>query len=432
MKHYAVLSDTLIRNIKPGDARKRLSDGNGLYLLPSVKGGSHGWRLDYTFEHRRKTISLGIYPDTSLKIAREKAAAARALVAAGQDPSEQRKAAKDIAQARKEADQRAEQGLAPVGSFEDIARQWYAIRKSDWADSYGDKVIRRLEVHVFPWLGKQDIRSITPPAILEVLRRIEASGSIESAHRTHETCSRVFRYAISIGQITSDPTRDLRDALRKHHTKHMPAIVKPSELASLLRAIDGYRGSLVVRTALRLAPMLLTRPGELRFAKWSEIDLEAGMWTIPSSRMKREKEGKTNGEPHYVPLATQAVELLRALRPLTYREDRDAYVFHGERDHERAMSENTINAALRRMGYDTQKEVTGHGFRATARTILDEHLQFDEKIIEAQLAHSVKDSLGRAYNRTEFMVQRRKMMQSWADYLQSLQSQVDGITASGA
>lgn len=419
MKTLTPLSDTTIRSVKPGDPRKRLSDGNGLYLLLFVNGGSHGWRLDYTLNYRRKTISLGTYPDTGLKLAREKAAEARQLVAAGIDPSEKRKERKAAAEARKDADIRIAQGLPVVGSFEEVARRWFEKKRGDWSVSYADKVIRRLEVDVFPWVGAKPIGELTPPEMLAVFRRIESRGVIETAHRARESCGQVFRFAVAEGTATSDPTRDLKEALRTPRPKHMPAIVKPEEVAALLRAIDGYRGSLVVCTALRLAPMLMLRPCELRFAQWSEFDLDNAEWRIPAKRMKRELHGKLHGEPHHVPLPRQAVELLRALYPLTARNP-ESYVFRGERDHARAMSENTINAALRRLGYDTQKDMTGHGFRATARTLLDEVLGYDPAVIEAQLAHSVADSLGRAYNRTEFLAKRREMLQVWADYLDDL------------
>ncbi len=419
MKTLTPLSDSTIRSVKPGDPRKRLSDGNGLYLLLFVNGGSHGWRLDYTINYRRKTISLGTYPDTGLKLAREKVAQARQQVAAGVDPSEKRKEHKAAAEARQEANIRIAQGLPAVGSFEEVARRWFKKKREDWSASYADKVIRRLEVDVFPWVGAQPIGNLTPPEMLAVLRRIESRGVIETAHRARESCGQVFRFAVAEGTATSDPTRDLKEALHTPRPKHFPAVVKPEELAALLRAIDGYRGSLVVCTALRLAPMLMLRPGELRFAKWSEFDLDNAEWRIPAKRMKRELHGKLHGEPHHVPLPRQAVELLRGLYPLRARNS-DSYVFRGERNHDRAMSENTINAALRRLGYDTQEDVTGHGFRATARTLLDEELGFDPTVIEAQLAHSVKDNLGRAYNRTEFLRKRRKMLQDWANYLDDL------------
>jgi integrase len=419
------LSDTTIRNVKPGDTRKRLTDGKGLYLLLFVKGGSHGWRLDYTINGRRKTLSLGTYPDTGLKLAREKADEARRLVAAGIDPSDKRKESKAQAVQERQAEAMSAAGLPMPGTFESVAREWYEVRKGEWSDSYGEKIMRRLEVDVFPWLGARPIGSITPPELLEVLRRIESRGVVETAHRAHENCGQVFRYAVATGAATSDPTRDLKGALRKPQARHMAAITDPTKLAELLRAIHGYTGSLVVCTALRLAPMLMLRPGELRMAAWEEFDLDAALWAIPAHRMKRGKDGKASGPPHMVPLPSQAVELLRGLYPLT---GPTGYVFQGERDRKRPMSENTINAALRRMGYNTQEDMTGHGFRATARTILDERLGFDRAAIEAQLAHAVKDANGRAYNRTEFLEQRRTMLQGWADYLDKLRQGAEVLT----
>ena len=419
------LSDTTIRNVKPGDTRKRLTDGKGLYLLLFVKGGSHGWRLDYTINGRRKTLSLGTYPDTGLKLAREKADEARRLVAAGIDPSDKRKESKAQAVQERQAEAMSAAGLPMPGTFESVAREWYEVRKGEWSDSYGEKIMRRLEVDVFPWLGARPIGSITPPELLEVLRRIESRGVVETAHRAHENCGQVFRYAVATGAATSDPTRDLKGALRKPQARHMAAITDPTKLAELLRAIYGYTGSLVVCTALRLAPMLMLRPGELRMAAWEEFDLDAALWAIHAHRMKRGKDGKASGPPHMVPLPSQAVQLLRGLYPLT---GPTGYVFQGERDRKRPMSENTINAALRRMGYNTQEDMTGHGFRATARTILDERLGFDRAAIEAQLAHAVKDANGRAYNRTEFLEQRRTMLQGWADYLDKLRQGAEVLT----
>ncbi|MEG0718325.1 MAG: integrase arm-type DNA-binding domain-containing protein [Comamonas sp.] len=417
MPNFYPLSDTAIRGVKPGDSRKRLTDGKGLYLLLFVKGGAHGWRLDYAIHGRRKTLSLGTYPETSLRQAREKADEARRLVATGTDPSDTRKAIKAEAQQERQAEELIASGHALPGSFEAVAKEWFEVRRSDWSDSYGSKVMRRLEVDIFPWLGHRPVGGISPADVLAVLRRVELRGVLDTAHRARENCGQVFRYAVATGQAKSDPTRDLKDALRKPLVRHMAAITEPARLAELLRAIDGYSGSLVVCTALRLAPMLMVRPGELRFAEWTEIDLDTATWAIPAQRMKREKAGKLHGSPHLVPLPRQAVDLLRGLHALT---GRNLYVFRGERAYDRAMSENTINAALRRMGYSTKEDITGHGFRATARTILDERLGFDRAAIEAQLAHSVKDQNGRAYNRTEFVEQRRTMLQAWADYLDTL------------
>ena len=252
--------------------------------------------------------------------------------------------------------------------------------------------------------------------LLEVMRRIEARGVLETAHRALQDCSQALRYAVATGKAPSNPARDLKGALRRPMPKHFPAITEPKRLGELLRAIDSYAATPVVRAALKLAPMVLLRPGELRFAEWPEIDLDAAMWTVPAIRMKRELRQKLHGAPHLVPLPRQAVEVLRELHPLT---GHAKMVFRGERHHDRAMSENTINAALRAMGFSAD-EVTGHGFRATARTMLQENLGFDPDVIEAQLAHAVRDPLGRAYNRTEFLEQRRKMLQAWANYLDKL------------
>lgn len=413
------LSDTTIRNVKSGDSRKRLSDGNGLYLLLFVKKGSHGWRFDYTINARRKTISLGTYPATGLKLAREKAVRARELVAAGIDPSQERQTRKKGVVAKKEAEIRAAQGLPAIGSFEEVGRRWFLKQKQTWAEETAKGVLLRLENDVYPFIGSRLIGEIKPPEMLTVLRRIESRGVIETAHRVMRSCGQIFRFAVAEGIAESDPTRDLKDALSRAISKPMAAFTDPASVGDLLRAIEGYRGTHVVRIALRLMPMLMLRPGELRMAKWCEIDLEKAVWWVPAHRMKRKIQGKLYGEPHYVPLPRQAVELLRDLQPLSGG-DPDNYVFWGARSRKRPMSDGTINAALRSLGYDTQEHVTGHGFRATARTMLEEVLEYEPAAPEAQLAHAVKDSTGRAYNRTKFLAKRRIMLQNWADYLDSL------------
>lgn len=416
MARELIPNDVAIRSVKLGDPRKRLTDGAGLYLLLFVKGGAHGWRLDYTFAGRRKTLSLGTYPDTTLALARRKADQARQLVSAGIDPSAARREAKVDAAEQRQAERLADAGLPPLGSFEQVAREWFETRRGEWSDGYSSKVIARLEADVFPQIGRRPIGQVTPPELLEVLRKIEARGVIETAHRAHESCSQVFRYAVGKGLVASDPARDLKGLLRKPKTTHFPAITKPERLAELLRACYGYAGTPVVRAALRLAPMLLLRPGELRHAAWAEIDLDAALLEVPAERMKRQRDGKLHGPPHLVPLPHQAVAELCELKRLT---GGGKWVFRGERHHDRPMSENTVNAALRAMGFAAD-EVVAHGFRATARTMLAERLRVDESVIEAQLAHSVRDSLGRAYNRTEFVDQRREMLQTWADYLDRL------------
>lgn len=416
MARNLIPSDQTIRAIKPGDSRKRLNDGDGLFLLLFVKGGAHGWRFAYSLNGKRNNLSLGTYPAVGLALARKLADEARGLVAAGTDPSDSRKADKVQVQAQRQAEKLAAEGKPSAGSFEAVAREWHATRAGEWSASYGDKVLTRLEADVFPYIGRRPVGEVTAPELLEVLRRIEARGVIETTHRAHESCSQVFRYAVGAGLALSDPARDLKGLLRKPLARHFPAITKPERLAELLRACDAYAGTPVVRAALCLAPMLLLRPGELRHARWSEIDLATSVWTIPAERMKRQKVGKLHGPPHVVPLPSQAVKVLQDLAPLT---EGGEWVFRGERHRDRPMSENTVNAALRAMGFPAD-EVTGHGFRATARTMLAERLSVPEPVIEAQLAHSVRDSLGRAYNRTEFLDQRRAMLQTWADYLDRL------------
>ena len=411
------LTDTAIRKAMPGPKTRKLSDGKGLYLELSPAGG-RWWRLKYRIAGVEKRISLGTYPETSLKAAREKMEEARALVAQGIDPSQARKAAKQEAAHQDEQAQREAQGLPLHGSFESVAREWFDTRKDEWAPTYAKKIFRRLEVDVFPWLGRLPVPNITPPMVLDMLRKAENRGAIETAHRVLETCGQVFRFAVATGRIESNPARDLKDALRKPMVQHFAAITDPQRFGELLRAIDSYRGTPVVCAALRLMPLMLLRPGELRQAQWDELDLPAATWTVPAARMKREKVGKIYGKPHIVPLPRQAVAIFEALKPLT---EHSPYVFRGERSAQRPMSDAAINAALRTLGFSAD-EVTGHGFRASARTMIVERLGIAEPVVEAQLAHSVRDNLGRAYNRTEFMQERVRMMQQWADYLDTLRN----------
>jgi integrase len=412
------LSDTLIRNIKPGYPRARLTDGSGLYLLTFVKGGAHGWRLDYTFGGKRKTISLGTYPDTGLRLARDKAATARQLIASGTDPSQQRKSEKLQQAIAREAELHQAEGKPVAGTFEQVAREWFATRRGEWAPGYADKILQRLERDIFPFLGRSSMDAITPPKLLEVLRRIEARGAIETAHRALENCGQAFRFGVATGRATSDPGRDLKDALRKPQVEHFPAVTDPKRLGQVLRAMAGYNGTPVVKAALRLTPMLLLRPGELRQAEWSEIDLDAALLPVAPARMKGRRHAKVHGKAHFVALPRQAVEVLRELHQVTGQGE---LVFRGERDHDRPMSDAAVNAALRAMGF-AQDELTAHGFRATARTMLAERLGVHEAVIEAQLAHAVKSALGRAYDRTQFLVERKVMMQQWADYLDEIQA----------
>lgn len=417
MARQLIPSDTTIRGVKPGDPRKRLTDGDGLYLLLFVKGGAHGWRLDYGHAGRRKTLSLGTYPDTGLALARAKADQARKLLAAGTDPSDVRKEKKAESERKRDADNRIDAGLPPIGSFEAVARDWLAkVHEAKVSSGHAERTRIRLEQDVFPWMGRKPIATIKARELLECLRRVEARGAIETAHRVKQACGQVFRYGVETEACERNPAADLRDSLQPVLVQHHAAITDPKRVGELLRAIDAYKGHGVTRAALKLAPLVFQRPGELRQAQWSEFDLDEGLWTIPSDRMKRTRQQKASGVPHAVPLSMQAVTILRDLQPLT---GAGRYLFPSLRTLTRPMSDVAVLAALRRMGFP-KDEMTGHGFRAMARTMLAERLGVDEAVIEAQLGHAVRDALGRAYNRTEFVDQRRTMMQTWADYLDKL------------
>ena len=396
------LTDTAIRQAKPDAKPYKLADEKGLFLLVNP-GGSKLWRLKYRVDGKEKLLALGSYPDVGLKAARERRDDARRLLAEGIDPGAHKKANKNAA-----AD-------AAANSFEAVAREWFAKMLPTWVPSHADKIIQRLERDVFPWIGGKPIADIKAPDVLTTVRRIEDRGRLETAHRALQNCGQVFRYAVATGRAERDPTGDLKGALPPTREKHMAAITDPAEAGALLRAMEAFRGTLVVKAALRLSPLVFVRPGELRQARWGEIDLEKGEWNIPASRMKGwARKGITT--PHLVPLAPQAVAILRELQPLTGRGE---YVFAG-RDPKKPMSNAAVNAALRRMGYDTKTEMTGHGFRAMARTILHEELGVNRDVIEHQLAHAVPDALGTAYNRTKFIKERKIMMAQWADYLDTL------------
>ncbi len=418
-----LLSHKTIDGIKPGDPRGRLTDGEGLYLLLFVKGGAHGWRFDYSIGGKRKTLSLGTFPATTLAAARAKADEYRKLVAEGTDPSDARKATKAQQEAAAAAEAREDKGLPPVNSFEAVAREWVAhIHMAKVSPGHAARTLIRFEQDVFPWVGRVDVAALEAPELLVVLRRVESRGAIETAHRVKDACSQVFRFAVASGYCKRNPAADLRDALKPVNAKHMAAVTDPKAVGNLLRLIDGYAGFPTTRAALQLAPLLFQRPGNLRAMEWAEVDLDAAVWTIPAAKMKRTRDDKVNGNPHDVPLSVQAVAILRDLQPLT---GAGQYVFPSVRGGDRPMSNMTLNGALQRMGIDTQNDMTTHGFRAMARTMLAEKLGLPEAVIEAQLAHAVKDSLGRAYNRTQYVEQRRTLMQQWADYLDRLRKGAD-------
>jgi len=398
------LTDVTIRNAKPGTKAIRMADGGGLYLEVAPTGGKL-WRWKFRFGGKEKRLSVGTYPETGLRDARARRDEARKQLAAGIDPSAARKAEK------------ASRVAESAGSFEAVAREWHAaVHVHKVSDGHAARTLIRLAQDVFPWIGATPIADIKAQLLLQTLRRIESRGAIETAHRAKQACGQVFRYAIATGRAEADPSSGLTDALKPVQVEHMPAITDPKRVGELLRAIEGYEGMPVTRAALQLAPLLFVRPGELRKAEWSEFDLDAGEWRIPAERMKRSKQDKANGVPHLVPLPTQATAILSDLHPLT---GHGRYVFPSARTGERPMSDNAVLSALRRMGFP-KDEMTGHGFRAMARTMLAERLGVDESVIEAQLAHAVSGALGRAYNRTQFAEQRRSMMQTWAGYLDQL------------
>lgn len=397
-KRIQPLIETQVRNAKPGAKDVKLFDGGGLFLLITPTGGKL-WRLKYRFGGTEKLLSCGAYPQTTLADARKRRDEVKELLKNGVDPGEVRKA------------QKAARGDQAENSFEVIAREWHCKFLSGKSDSYRDKMLATFERDVFPWIGARPIAEIKAPELLMMLRRIESRGALETAHRTRSACSQVLRYAVATGRAERDSAADLRGALPPYKKGHHAAITEPKQVEELLRAIDDFQGSFVVKCALRVAPFVFVRPGELRKAEWPEIDLDAGEWNIPADKMKMK-------QPHLVPLSRQAVEVLRELQPLT---GHSKYVFPCHRTPLRPMSENAVLAALRRLGY-TSDEMTGHGFRAMARTILDEVLQVRPDYIEHQLAHAVKDPNGRAYNRTAHLAERKKMMQLWADYLDGLKA----------
>lgn len=391
------LSDAAIRRVKATEKQQKLSDGGGLFLLVHPNGSRY-WRWKYRVNGKEKLLGMGIYPEVSLAKAREAREDARRLLASGVDPSEHRKAAT------------ASRAAVDGESFEVITREWLAGRP--WVPAYGKKVIAWFEKDVFPYIGARRAADLKASDFLQVARRMEARAAFESAHRVMQNCGQVMRYAVATDRAERNPVADLRGALVPAPERNHAAIVDPVQLGGLLRALHAYHGTPVVQAALKLAPMVFVRPGELRQAEWGEVNLDAAVWSIPAARMKMR-------QAHIVPLARQAVQVLRELRPIT---GHGQYVFAGGRTDKRPMSEAAVLAALRVMGFD-KDTVTGHGFRATARTLLDEVLGYRPDIIEHQLAHAVKDPNGRAYNRTTHLAERTRMMQEWADYLEALRLQ---------
>lgn len=391
------LSATGVKEAQPKNKAYKLSDGGGLFLAVQPNGAKY-WRYKYRVAGKEKLLAIGVYPSISLKEARAKHRAAQDMLASGIDPSAQRKAAK------------LSKKIAVENSFKAVSLEWFTKRQPAWAESYWRKLEQMMAKDLFPYIGNRPINEITPPELLAVLRKIESRGALESAQRTKQIAGQIFRYGVATGRCERDPSQDLSGALATPIKQHRAAITNTKEVGPLLNALDGYMGTAVVRGALRLAPLTFVRPGELRTARWKEMDFEKAEWRYHVTKTKSE---------HIVPLCTQAIEILQELHPLTGNSE---FVFPSARTLSRPMSDNAVLSAMRRMGIG-KEEMCGHGFRAMARTILDEELHFRVDWIEQQLAHAVKDVHGRAYNRTAHLKERKKMMQAWADYLDNLKAQ---------
>jgi len=386
------LNDTIIRKTKPAEKPYKLFDGGGLYLLVNPNG-SRWWKLKYRYGGVEKLHSLGVYPEVSLKLARQRREEVRLKLTHGIDPSAERKAEK----------------RARAHTFEAVAREWWDERRPNWTEGYAKAVITRFEQDVFPVVGSKPVKTITSADFLDCLERMKKRGVLETAHKVQTKCSEVMRYAVGTRRADRDPVVDLKGALPPVKHRHYASITYPSEVGGLLRAIDGYQGkSRVAQAALRLLPLVFVRSSELRYARWEEFDLDEAQWRIPAERMKRPY-------PHIVPLSKQAIEILRELHPFT---GPDGLVFPGIRSAEQPISDNTVNAALRRMGF-TAEEMTGHGFRSMASTLLNEQ-GWEPDAIERQLSHVDENEVRAAYNYAQYLPVRRKMMQAWADYLDTL------------
>lgn len=392
------LTEIGAKNAKPKDLAYKLSDEKGLYLLIKPNGRKY-WRVKYRFAGKEKTLALGVYPDITLKAARQGRDEARVQLSKVIDPSQLKQA------------QKAQLKTAHAHSFQGVALEWFEKTKERWTDTTVAKQLWILEKNLFPWIGSLPISQIKPPQILKALRKIEARGAIETAHRAKQVAGQVFRYAVASGILESDPTRDLKGALSTKKARHHAALTDPIQVGQLLRGIDSYEGTHIVRALLAITPLLFQRPGEIRQMEWSEIDFEKKQWEIPAHKMKMR-------EAHIVPLSKQTIQILEELHPIT---SWGKFVFSNERSRKNPASDGTVNKALRNLGY-TKHQMTAHGFRAMARTLLDEVLEFPPYLIEQQISHAVRDPLGRAYNRTAHLPQRRKMMQAWANYLDKIKS----------
>lgn len=406
-----LLTDVTVRNTKPTEKDQRLNDGRGLYLLIKTTGAKW-WRFDYTFGGKRKTLSLGVYPDTTLSNARSKANTARNNVANEIDPSDQRKLQKQSQQIMHENQRRIDADLPIVGSFGEVALEFFSKKMLDKTEQHRAKTLRAVETNLMPYLKNRPINDIKPPELLDVIRRIEYRA-VTMAHRLMQVCGQIFRYGVATGRCESDITQSLRGALKSKNVEHYAAVTDPIELGNTLRALDKCNCTFTVKSALKIAPLLFVRPGELRAMEWQHINLDAAEWRYLVTKTKTQ---------HIVPLSIQAVEILKNLHPLT---GQGRFVFQSEKVNSKHgfISDKALLTALRRAGVESSM----HGFRATARTILDEQLGFRIDFIEHQLAHAVRDPNGRAYNRTAHLIERKKMMQAWADYLDALKKSADVV-----
>lgn len=389
------LNEFTIKNAKSLIKPYKLSDGKGLFLFVHPNGSKY-WRLKYRFAGKEKLLALGVYPEISLSKARDKCDQARKLLDDNIDPGLAKQNSKYAAI------------LNSGDTFEAIAREWYLKYLATWTEIHAKRILRRLEKDIFPWIGRRPINEVIAPELLAALRRVEKRGAVDAAHRELQNCGQIFRYAIATGRAQRNVAADLRGALPPVIKDHWATITEPKEIGKLLRAINDYKGHFVTRCALRLAPLLFVRPGELRRAEWSEFNFETFEWRIPAEKMKMR-------ELHIVPLSTQAIAILEELKPLT---GEGKYLFPGIRYLNRPMSENTVNCALRRLGY-TNDEMTGHGFRAMASTLLNEQ-GWNRDAIERQLAHGERNQVRASYNYAQYLPERKKMMQAWSDYLMSL------------
>lgn len=397
MKSTDKLTDIVARNSKPKDKPYRISDGESMFL-EVMPNGSKYWRLAYRFAGKQKLLAIGIYPKMSIKDARKRRREAKEMIAAGSDPTAQKKIEKNLLSAESE------------NSFESVSRKWLSIKKSSWEDDYHQKTTRLLERTLFPWLGNRAISQITPPELLAALRKTESTGKLETAARAKQIAGQIFRFAVGGGYAERDPSQDLKNQLATPKGKHFSAITEPKEVAKLLRAMDEFTGSIEVKSALLISPLLFQRPGEIRKMLWADLDFENAEW--------RYHVTKTD-TLHIVPLSRQAIDILHTLRPVT---GKSKFVFPSARGLSRSLSENAVRVALRSIGYSND-QMTPHGFRAMARTILDEVLGYRVDLIEHQLAHAVRDPNGRAYNRTAHLPARKEMMQAWSDYLYEIKKE---------